>query len=91
MCERFKLCETINNNFDWVRGLDNCVHTTKVIVLLVQISAISGWNAGLHLRLQPMISVLWLEIKRKEKKEKEMQVIFWMEGNMKIRHKYFWF
>lgn len=50
MCERFKLCETINNNFDWVRGLDNCVHTTKVIVLLVQISAISGWNAGLHLR-----------------------------------------
>lgn len=41
--------------------------------------------------VQPMISVVWLEIKRKEKKEKEMQVIFWMEGNMKIRHKYFWF
>lgn len=32
MCERFELCETINNNFDWSLGLDNCIHITKVIV-----------------------------------------------------------
>lgn len=35
MCERFKLCEIINNNFDWVWGLDNCVYIIKVIVLFV--------------------------------------------------------